>query len=172
MRREIFHRRRAGRAKASSDSFMIIYLNLVITLVPVLFSLAVFSRLAIVELQLPKLKENPEPIVLQDEAPSDPGFSLTVAIKERGMAVSNGAKQLAFLPNRNEKLDFDGLSVLMQKLKKEHPNKEEVVVLSLPQTLYEELIAVMDACRSTRIAEGDRRSIRSLFPNISLGEAS
>ena len=164
MRREIFKRRKEDLIEASLFSFKIGYINLMKTLVPVLLSIAVFSRLAMVDLHLPKLDAAPE-VALQ-EAGQASSFSLTVAIQKEGIAVSDGEREVAFLRRREGTLDLKGLSLLMQKVKKENPNEKEVIILSQPKTPYEELIAVMDACR---VAKREDQS-DPLFPNVSLGE--
>jgi biopolymer transport protein ExbD len=166
MRRGIFKRRKEDLLEASLFSFKIGYINLMKTLVPVLLSIAVFSRLAMVDLHLPKLEGGSTEVALQEGPPAS-SFSLVVAIQKEGIAVSNGERALAFLRHQDRKLDLDGLSLLMQKVKKENPDEKEVIILSQPKTPYEELIAVMDACRSVKVE--DRSD--SLFPNVSLGEA-
>jgi hypothetical protein len=159
MRRGIFKRKKAIRVETSLLSFKLGYINLMITLVPFLLSIALFSKLAILELHLPDLSERFGPGVVAVQTPASPQrFTLIVAIEEEGIAVSNGPERIALLPRRNGRLDEDGLSLVMERLKKDYPEAKEVVILSRPKTLYEELIAVMDACRLP-------------FPNVSLGEA-
>jgi biopolymer transport protein ExbD len=165
MRRGIFKRKKEDLLEASLFSFKIGYINLMKTLVPVLLSIAVFSRLAMVDLHLPKLEAGATEVVLQ-EGGSVSSLSLTVAIQKEGIAVSDGEKKLAFFRHLDGKLDLSGLSHLMQKVKKENPEEKEVIILSQPKTSYEELISVMDACR---VAKVDDRS-DPLFPNVSLGE--
>ncbi|GEM_PF-3608944 len=171
MREEIFKRKKAARAEASLLSFKLGYINLMITLVPFLLSIAVFSRLAILDLHLPQLGEESEEVTLQNpSAPAAAPFALTVAIEEEAMAVSNGPEQLALIKHREGKPDAAALSVLMQKLKEEHPDAKEVVILSRPKTPYADLVSVMDACRSAKT--GGEKGFQSLFPDVSLGEIS
>jgi hypothetical protein len=167
MRRGMFKRKKEDLAEASLLSFKIGYINLMKTLVPVLLSIAVFSRLAMVDLHLPRLEGGPAEMLPQG-GPVSPSLSLTVAIEKEGIAVSNGEEKLAFFPDQDQKRDLAGLSLLLQKVKKEYPEGKEVIILSLPKTPYEELISVMDACRSAKV--GARNAI--LFPNVSLGEIS
>lgn len=172
-RKGLFKRRKAARAEAALLSFKLGYINLMITLVPFLLSIAVFSRLAILELHLPKLSAPMENVSLQTpEPPPSSRFALTVAIEEEGVAVSNGSERLAFYPSREGRAPTDELSALMQKLKKEHPSEQEVVILSRPKTAYEDLVSIMDACRLAKIEEGGSKTAVSLFPHVALGEVS
>jgi biopolymer transport protein ExbD len=165
MARRLFKRRKAERVEASLLSFKMGYISLMITLVPFLLSIAVFARLAVLDLSLPKLSAEPVMASLRaDSAPPTSPFALTVAIEEEGIAASNGSERLAFFPNRDGKLAIDALSTLIQKLKSEHPNEKGVIILSRPKTAYEDLVSIIDACR---LAKG-----RTLFPEISLGEVS
>lgn len=169
MQRGIFKKKKKALAESALLSFKLGYINLMITLVPVLLSIAVFSRLAIVDLHLPRLSGGSDTVSLQTPAgPSSPRISLRVAIRREGVLVLDGEKELAAFPRRESRLDFAPLSQFMQKLKSAHPDENEVAILSQPQTPYEELIAVMDACRSAKV----NGAARLLFSNVSLGEIS
>lgn len=169
MQRGIFKKKKKALSESALLSFKLGYINLMITLVPVLLSIAVFSRLAIVDLHLPRLGGGGDTVSLQAPAgPSSSRISLRVAIRREGVLVLDGEKELAAFPKRESRLDFASLSQFMQKLKSAHPNENEVAILSQPQTPYEELIAVMDACRSAKV----NGTARMLFSNVSLGEVS
>lgn len=164
-RRRMFKRRKADRVEASLLSFKMGYISLMITLVPFLLSIAVFARLAVLDLSLPKLPAAPVEASFHPDAPppSSP-FALTVAIEEEGISAFNGSERLAFFPNREGRLAIDSLATLVQRLKSEHPDEKGVIILSRPKTSYEDLVSIIDACR---LSKG-----RPLFPDISLGEVS
>lgn len=170
MRRRIFKRKKAARAEASLLSFKLGYINLMITLVPFLLSIAVFSRLAIQELHLPKPGAEAEGIPLQNPNTPAVPFALTVAIEEEAVAVSNGPERIARIKHQEGRPDAAALSALMQTLKQAHPDAKEVVILSRPKTRYADLVSVMDACRSVK--RTGQSGFQSLFPDVSLGEAS
>lgn len=172
MPRTLFKRKKKERAEAALLSFKLGYINLMITLVPFLLSIAVFSRLAILDLNLPKLDGAGEVSLNRPEMPRAEPLALTVAIEEDGVAVSNGSEQISFVKHRGGAPDAAALSTLMQQLKKDHPDAKEVVLLSRPKTVYADLVAVMDACRSFDRREGETRRVEMLFPDVSLGEVS
>ncbi|MBI3804090.1 MAG: hypothetical protein HY282_10055 [Nitrospirae bacterium] len=195
MRRSLFKRKKKERAEGALLSFKLGYINLMITLVPFLLSIAVFSRLAILQLNLPKLDVPADEVSLQAPgAPRSTPFAPTVAIEEEGIVVSNGAERIAFVKHRPPgpadgagAPDVAALSAVMQELKRAHPEAKEVVLLSLPKTLYADLVAVMDACRSIKPGKlgkpsnpgttdntdaGRAKGFEPLFPDVSLGEVS
>jgi biopolymer transport protein ExbD len=171
MHKEMFKRKKAARAEASLLSFKLGYINLMITLVPFLLSIAAFSKLSILDLHLPRLEDDSGGVPLQSaEFHVAPPLSLTVAIEEEGVTVSNGSERITEIKHQEGRPDAAAISELMQRLKREHPAAKEVVILSRPKTLYADLVSVMDACRSVK--RGGESGFHTLFPDVSLGEIS
>lgn len=165
MTRKLFKRRKAVRVEASLLSFKMGYISLMMTLVPFLLSIAVFSRLAVLDLNLPKISASPVEASLRlGPEPPVARFVLTVSIENEGIGVLNGSERIGFFPPLNGKPAIDSLSTLIQRLKSEYPNEKGVIILSRAETSYEDLVAVIDACR---MGKG-----HPLFPDISLGEVS
>ncbi|MGB3940968.1 MAG: biopolymer transporter ExbD [Candidatus Manganitrophaceae bacterium] len=171
----LFKKKKKEKIEAALLPFKLGYISLMITLVPFLLTIAVFSRLAIVDLHLPKLDDRSGGGVSlhKTESPAaTSSFHLTVAIEEEGTTVADGRKRISFIKHREGKPDAEALSALMQQLKQAHPDAREVVLLSRPKTRYDDLIAVMDACRTVRMVAGGISRSESLFPDVSLGEIS
>lgn len=139
------------------------FMNLIVVLVPFLLSNAVFSRLAIIELNLPagsssfsNLKEN---------------LQLEVVIRRDGFEVGDRVGGLIRrVENSANGYDYKALSALMQQLKQRFPEKQDATVLSEPDTAYDVLVQTMDAVRSARTA-GKNGTAFELFPDISVGDA-
>ena len=74
------------------------FLNLMVVLVPFLLITAVFSRMTIVELNLPSAAGGPSP----DEI----GFRPEVIVREGGIEVTNGADVIAAMPKVNGEYDL------------------------------------------------------------------
>ena len=94
------------------------FLNLMVVLVPFLLITAVFSRLTIVELNLPSSAGAPA-----DDADT---FRVEVIVREVGIEVTNGTATIATIPNKpvpngDEEFDFQTLSDYMVALKQEYP---------------------------------------------------
>ena len=140
------------------------FMNLIVVLVPFLLSTAVFSRLAILELNLPagsssfnNLKES---------------LQLEIVIRRDGFEVGDRVGGLIRRVGNNASgYDYPALSILMQQLKARFPDKNEATVLSEPDTSYDVLVQTMDTVRSAKAAQNGSLPPVEMFPDISVGDA-
>jgi len=141
------------------------FLNLMVVLVPFLLITAVFSRLTIVELNLPSAAGGP--------TNNQDNFRVEVIVREAGMEISNGSATIASIPKKDEEYDLESLSELIVELKREYPEQEEASVLMEPRIPYDYLIQVMDVVRSIEVPTGveDEFELYALFSDISVGDA-
>ncbi len=139
------------------------FLNLMVVLVP--FLLAVFSRLTIVELDLPSAADSS---VNKEES-----FRVEVIVREPGIEISNGKMIIASIPKENDEYDFATLSDYMIELKLEYPAIDTASVLMEPHIPYDYLIRTMDVVRSVEqpIEDSDEFELFALFSEISVGDA-
>jgi biopolymer transport protein ExbD len=120
-------------------------MNLMVILVPFLLITAVFSRLAILELNLPGSSSEPD-------EPQDQTFQLEIIVRQDKIEVGD----------RNQGL----LGI--------YPNNEEDASILLEQDIaYDTLVQVMDTVRVAQEVDEDKGVIdrSDLFPNISIGDA-
>jgi biopolymer transport protein ExbD len=137
-----------------------------VVLVPFLLITAVFSRIAIVELNLPSSAGG--------AAVSEPTFRVEVIVRERGLEVTNGSVPIAAIPKVKGEYDLERLSQLVMSLKRDHPDTNDASVLLEPYIEYDYLIQVMDVVRSAELPakEGEDQPRRvTLFTDIAIGEA-
>ena len=141
------------------------FLNLMVVLVPFLLITAVFSRLTIVELNLPSAAGGP--------TNNQDNFRVEVIVREAGMEISNGSATIASIPKKDEEYDLESLSELIVELKREYPEQEEASVLMEPRIPYDYLIQVMDVVRSIEVPTGveNEFELYALFSDISVGDA-
>jgi biopolymer transport protein ExbD len=142
------------------------FLNLMVVLVPFLLITAVFSRITIVELNLPSSTGGP--------APKEIGFRPEVIVREDGLEISNGRSVIAAIPKVDDEYDLDTLSEYMISLKRDNPDVEDISVLLEPRIPYDYLIQVMDAVRSTEVPDETAETGLArvaLFTAIAVGEA-
>jgi len=141
------------------------FLNLMVVLVPFLLITAVFSRLTIVELNLPSAAGGPT-----NDADN---FRVEVIVRDAGMEISNGSAIIATIPKKDEEYDLDTLSEFMVELKREYPSHESASVLMEAFIPYDYLIQVMDIVRSVEVPTGveDEVELYALFTDISVGDA-
>lgn len=145
------------------------FLNLMVVLVPFLLITAVFSRLTIVELNLPSTAGGP--------APTEEGFRVEVVVRQENIEITNGKSVIASIPNVEGEYDLDTLSDFMVELKNEYPAQESASVLMEAMIPYDYLIQVMDIVRAVQIPIDDAEEnepqfeLVALFSEISVGDA-
>jgi biopolymer transport protein ExbD len=141
------------------------FLNLMVVLVPFLLITAVFSRITIVELNLPSETGGP--------TPETPAFRVEVIVRQAGLEISNGTAIIASIPNVEDDYDLETLSEYMVDLKRQFRDIDTASVLLEPQIEYDYLIQVMDTVRSVEVpgSDGEQFARAALFPEISVGEA-
>lgn len=144
---------------------MTTFLNLMVVLVPFLLITAVFSRITIVELQLPSATGG--------QPPGDPGFQVEVIVRHEGLEITNGNQVIASIPNVDDEYDLPTLSEYLISLKRDYPDQDHASVLLEPDIPYDYLIQVMDIVRSAELpGETAEEPVRvALFTAISVGEA-
>jgi biopolymer transport protein ExbD len=140
------------------------FMNLMVVLTPFLLITAVFSRLAILELNLPAGETEPT-----REAPE---FQLEVTVRESSIEVGD---RTAGVLNKFERgaggHDLERLSAYLQEIKKQFPAKTDATLLLEPAISYQVVVEVMDALRVAERREADRLVRAELFPEISIGDA-
>jgi len=153
------------RTKPAHELDVTTFLNLMVVLVPFLLITAVFSRLTIIELNLPSSAGGP--------ASNDDSFRIEVVVREAGIEITNGRNIIAAIPKKDDEFDLETLSGYMVDLKQEYTNHDAASVLMEARIPYEYLIRVMDVVRSVEVeaeAEGEFELV-ALFSEISVGDA-
>ncbi len=163
----MIRRRRGGRRHngESTELNITAFMNLMVILVPFLLITAVFSRLAILELNLPS--SSTEPADQQDQT-----FQLEVIVRTDKIEVGDRNQGLlGIYPNGASGYDYDALSGKLAALKKAYPSKTDVAILLESDIPYDTLIQVMDRVRLAEVIEDDSIVRSDLFPDISIGDA-
>jgi biopolymer transport protein ExbD len=164
--------RRGGRRQNDDTAELNItaFMNLMVILVPFLLITAVFSRLAILELNLPG--SSTEPVEPQDQV-----FQLEVIVRSDKIEVADRNQGLlGSYPNGVDGYDFDAVSEKLAQLKKRYPDKTDASILMEQEISYDTLVQIMDTVRLSVDIESDaddeQALVRSdLFPDISIGDA-
>ena len=158
--------RRAGRHNVETAELNITaFMNLMVILVPFLLITAVFSRLAILELNLPGSSSEPA-------NPQELVFQLEVIVREGSIEVGDrNVGALGIYPNTDGGYDYDALSAKLSEIKASYPEKTDASILLESDIAYDTLVQVMDRVRVEESIEEDRVRRRDLFPDISIGDA-
>ncbi len=172
MRRSRF---RNKEAELDITSFM----NLMIILVPVLLMSMVFSHISVLDLKLPDQASNSTPT---DEPKK---YALELVIEQNSLLISGGPDGLPAPLKRLPKVedeetgelvhDFKTLSTYLQeikrKLREQDIDKNDILLLSQPDTDYQTIVKAMDTVRSFPAVVAASLVEAELFPVISLGDA-
>jgi len=162
----ITSRRGGGRRNVETAELNITaFMNLMVILVPFLLITAVFSRLAILELNLPGSSTEPA-------NPQELTFQLEVTVREAQIEVGDrNLGALGIYPNADDGYDYDALSNKLSEIKENYPDKTDVSILLEAEIPYDTLVQVMDRVRVAEIVEADGVKRKDLFPDISIGDA-
>lgn len=158
------------------------FLNLMVVLIPFLLATAVFSQVAIQELNLPQAAAG-------GVTPDKPLVTIEVMVRKSGLEIGNGKVITVSIPNKEDKYDLETLSLELRAMKARYPDKEDINVLIEPRIRYSDVIAVMDAVKVWLPPKSDANAVQEgeqvleqeavvappegfvLFPEISIGDA-
>ncbi len=160
-------RRARQRHKEAEELNITAFMNLMVVLTPFLLITAVFSRLAILELNLPASQSQ----LVADETPQ---FQLEITVRDSGIEVGDrNAGTLSRIEKTGDDYRLEELSAYLTRIKQQFPDKVDATVLLEPDISYQVLVTVMDR---VRVAESrdptDNRLVKAdLFPEVSIGDA-
>jgi biopolymer transport protein ExbD len=164
----MYHRRKGGRRanQETAELNITAFMNLMVILVPFLLITAVFSRLAVLELNLPG--SSTEAVDPQEQT-----FQLEIIV--RGDKIEIGDRNQGLLgvypKTPNGEYDYDALSEKLSQLKERYPQKTDASILLEQDIEYDTLVQVMDRVRVEEAIEDDSVVRHDLFPDISIGDA-
>jgi len=162
------HRRsRNNRRHEAVELNITAFMNLMVILVPFLLITAVFSQVAILELNLPtsQAEANEE---------QEPEFQLEITVRDAIIDVGDRTTGLLKrIASTDEGYDLEELSEYLGQVKQRFPEKIDATLLLEPEISYEVLVSVMDTVRVLeRFEDQSQRVIKSeLFPEIAIGDA-
>ncbi len=141
------------------------FLNLMVILVPFLLITAVFSRLTVLELNLPALDAKGE-----DSAKVK--LQLELVIRKGSFDIQDANIGLIKKIERSEKDNqWKQFTDAMVAIKTRFPDETSISLLLEPQVDYKTMIKVMDKVRSAQVVAAFDVETVVLFPDISIGDA-
>jgi biopolymer transport protein ExbD len=151
--------------KEADEMNITAFMNLMVILVPFLLITAVFSRLTILQLNLPA--ESTQAVE------SEQVLNIEVIVRKEGIQIADrGTGLLKALPDGAAgQHDLKGLSEYLQFVKQKYPQKTDATVLLEADTPYDIVIAVMDTVRAYTAQQDGKFLQAELFPDISIGDA-
>ena len=141
------------------------FLNLMVILVPFLLITAVFSRITILELNLPPKNARSiegDQVKLQLELVIRPG---SFEIRDSNFG------RIRYLPRNTEQTDWNRFTKLLIDIKTRFPDEKNITLLIDKQVNYKTIIEAMDRVSSAEVVNTTELEVIELFPNISMGDA-
>lgn len=155
---------RRHRRKEVAEMNITAFMNLMVILVPFLLITAVFSRLTILQLNLPgSAAATPQ---LQQT------LNLEIIVRKNGIMIADRATgPIKTFPDTDKGHDLQALSGFLRVLKSRYPDKTDLSVLLEPDTSYDVVVQVMDTVRAYTAQQDGKFAQAELFPDISIGDA-
>lgn len=146
------------------------FMNLMIVLVPVLLLTMTFTQVTVLDIKLPELAGG-----YSSSGESQP--QLEVEITDAGFKVFYPQNtMLSEIPvietEEGVSYDYGKLSLVLQEVKSQITDVQDILILSAPNTDYQSLVLTMDTVKSYKTTVVASLVEIELFPNISLGDAS
>lgn len=141
------------------------FLNLMVILVPFLLITAVFSRITILELNLPPKNAK---TVQEDQVK----LQLQLVIRPESFEVrDNNLGRIKYLPRDTLQTDWRDFTQLLIDIKSRFPDEKSITLLIGRQVNYKTIIEAMDRVSSAEVVNITDVEVVELFPNISIGDA-
>lgn len=144
------------------------FMNLMVILVPFLLITAVFSRITILELNLPTPGTAQADSQLEDDEP----LQLEVIVRQNVVEVGDRKRGLLkSFPVTSDSGHLKDVSALLQEIKARHPDHQDVTLLLEQDIAYQRLVEMMDTLRVAPVEQNGSTVMAELFPAISVGDA-
>ena len=141
------------------------FLILMVVLIPFLLVTAVFSRITILELDLP--------VAAGDSVSNKPAVSIEIMIRKNRLEIGDGRRVMTTIPKVGDNYDLRKLSESLLAIKKNYADKEDATILVEQDIEYDDVIHVMDAVRLIEVRQTGTDVVQkiALFPALSIGDA-
>lgn len=141
------------------------FMNLMVILVPFLLITAVFSRMTVLELNLPALDA-------QENSQQKVKLALQLVVRDTSFDIQDANLGLIRRVERKAgSEDWKLFTKVLVEIKSRFPDEQDITLLLEPGVSYKTMIQVMDHVRSADIVQVASLETIELFPNISIGDA-
>ncbi len=157
-------RYRRRRNKEEAELSITAFMNLMVILVPFLLITAVFSKISILELDLPAKSD-----VVKNNTKT---LELEVVVRENSIRIQDRNKGvLKSVKNSKQGYDLIALNEYLQGLKSKYQDINNATILLEPDISYDVLVQVMDSVRAAEVEKDGETVFADLFPDIAVGDA-
>jgi biopolymer transport protein ExbD len=140
-----FKRPLAGPIEDQIELDLVPVMSVFLILLPFLVSMAVLTHLAILEFSVPPNVNS----TLSSVPGEKPVLKLAVIVAVGYVAITRGEQMLDSIAVDAGTYDHERFAVRLALRRSEHPGEDEIIVASADRVRLKEVVAVMDACRSS-----------------------
>ncbi len=141
------------------------FLNLMVILIPFLLITAVFSRITVLELNLPSKSA----VVKQEEKVK---LQLELVIRQDSFEIRDAnLGRIKYLERNAGQTDWKTFTDILVEIKTRFPEETSISLLLEPEIEYKTMIKIMDKVRQADVVQFTSVETMELFPNISIGDA-
>lgn len=157
--------RRKYQPEAAVELNITAFLNLMVILVPFLLITAVFSRMTILEIQLPP----PGAGIKQQQ---DIKLQLQLLVRKDSFEIRDvNLGRIKKLTRSKNEDNWKTFTKVLLEIKNRFPDNLKITLLLEPDISYKTLIQVMDRVRTADVLQLTDVETVELFPDISIGDA-
>lgn len=141
------------------------FMNLMVILIPFLLITAVFSRMTVIEINLPAL----DAAQAQSDKPLD--LSLELVIRDQQFVIQDQNLGQLYSINRDTDHQWQALTRALIEIKNRYPQEDDMLLLLESDVPYKTLIKVMDHVKSAEDVQVAQVVTIALFGNVSISDA-
>jgi biopolymer transport protein ExbD len=157
-------RYRRRRNKEEAELSVTAFMNLMVILVPFLLITAVFSKISILELDLPAKSD-----VVKNDTKT---LELEIVVRENSLRIQDRNKGvLKSIKNSKQGYQLIVLNEYLQGLKSKYQDINNATILLEPDITYDVLVQIMDSVRAAEVDKDGETVYADLFPDIAVGDA-
>jgi len=143
------------------------FMNLMVILVPFLLITAVFSRITILNLNLP-VPGDPSQAAKEEKEK----LHLEVILRQDVIEIGDRKRgRLKLVTVNDDGSHLAEVSDMLQQIKARMPEKTDITLLLETDIPYQRLVEMMDTLRVAQVKQDDETITAELFPAISIGDA-
>lgn len=141
------------------------FMNLMVILVPFLLITAVFSRMTVLNVNLPTLDK------AQQQSEEKLDLDLEVSVSEEIITLRDRNIGNIYEPIRINDNNWQPLVNVLLEIKTRYPEEKDILITFTDSTSYKMIISIMDNIKTTQLIQSGQLVDIELFPNISIGDS-
>jgi biopolymer transport protein ExbD len=124
-------------------------MNLFMVLIPFLVAMAVFTHIAVININLPPASSSTPGATGEKEKQID----ISIIITDKGFRIAGTGKKLDPVPKKRGDYDYTKLRALLKAVKFQYPSQKSVVLVIESDVIYNDIIKFMDVCRESQLPD-------------------